>query len=1222
MAWTKEQQLAIDKKQGNILVAASAGSGKTAVLVERIINKIINEKVDIDKMLIVTFTKAAASEMKERILKAIYDKLDEYPDDMHLQKQLININKATITTMDSFFLEIVKSNFFECGLDPNISVCDDMQKYSIKEEVLDEIIEEEFEKENNDKFNTVFELISDGEEAKFKDIIYKLYNHIQSFPYPYIWLKEQIEKYNITDDIMKNECIKIIYEDVKEKLYMCQKKLEKAMEMFEYDETLVEKYTSRFEEDIHDIKLCINNSKDIDTLYDNLNSNLLSSNMPQVRNAVNPELKEIVSNLRKDVKERIKKLRKVIYAPSNILEEDLKETYTYLTYIYDLLIKLNEKMLEKKIEKNMLDFSDIAHKALDLLIERKEDKFGNEILIETEVAKRYKEKFDEIYIDEYQDSNYVQEYVLSAISKKTENMPNQFMVGDIKQSIYGFRQAMPEIFLDKYENYTEEEESNYTKIILSKNFRSRKQVLDPINYIFSKIMTKECGKCSYVGKERLSVGASYEEDETSNYNMEINVLDIINDAKDNANENAIKIENINQEAEFIAKRIKELVYGDEEKNILPLNVYDIKSKSENKFRKIEFKDIVILLRSNMKKNGKIIEEELKKNNIPVFCDSNASLFENDEINFILTFLELLDNVYQDIPLCAMMYSIIGKFTLNEMVKIRKNYKEGSLYEALEQATLLEDKEISEKAKNFLNLIEKYTYISKYFKISELLSMLYEETGIYEQFLLKDGGVQRCANLDALIDVAASFETLEYKGLYSFMEYVKGLKETKAGGLDAKIIGESENVVRIMTIHKSKGLEFPVVFLSNASGEFNMKDINQDEVILNHELGIGVNVIRDNKEFLTSYPSVIKLAIKEKNKRNLISEELRLLYVALTRAKEKLIITATKKNFEKNLNSKIYLTDNETGIIDSSCVFALNNYLDIIFLTLREYNKEKEDAKIDIYVHKCSNLTYEEEENNENEIDVFKKWEEFVNEIEIDEDDYEKLISKLDFDYAFKDYIDMQGKYTVSEIKKLKQDEEEISSYEDIQKSKEVMYKQTLKVPKFMVESIEYTPAQKGTLMHTVLEHIDFKTLNKDNINEYIQSLVDSNYILKEEVKYINKNSIEKYIDTEIFRLAKESKKVEKEKPFVYRKKASELIDVNVDEYVLLQGIIDMYIVDSNNEIILVDYKTDRLKNKEDFISKYKVQLELYKEALEKISGLKVSKVYIYALNIAEAIEIK
>ena len=1223
MPWTKQQQLAIDKKNGNILVAASAGSGKTAVLVERIINKIINENVDIDRLLIVTFTKAAASEMKERILKAIYDRLEESPDNLHLQKQLININKATITTMDSFFLEIVKSNFFECGLDPNISVCTDMQKYAFKEEALDEIIEEEFEKEDNDKFNTVYEIIADGKDDEFKNKIYQLYNYIQSFPYPYIWLKEQIERYNIEDDLMKNKLIKIIYNNTLEELRNVVNNLENAIDMVSYDEQLCEKYTARFEKDINDVEICIKNSLDIDTLYENLRAGVLAEGMPIIRGALNPELKEAASGIRKKCKDTVEALRKNIYAKGDVIKEDLIETYGYLMYIYDIIIRLNEKMLDKKKEKNILDFSDIAHTALNLLVTRREDNFGNEILDETEVAKRYKERFDEIYIDEYQDSNYVQEYVLSAISKKTEDNPNQFMVGDIKQSIYGFRQAMPEIFLDKYENYSTEEDSDYTKIILAKNFRSRKEVLEPINYIFSQIMTRECGNCSYVGDERLVVGADYKDDETTDYSMEVDVMDIVEDKEREIKDNEEKLENISIEAKFIANRIKEIVDGNEEKNILPMNVYNVKSKAENKFRKAEYRDIVILLRGGIKKEGKIIEEELKKNNIPVFCDGNSSLLDSDEVNFILTFLELLDNWYQDIPLIAVMYSIIGKFTLEELVKIRKNHKEGYFFDALLDTENLEE-DLKLKINNFLEIIYKYTYISKYFKISELLLHLYEETGIYEQFLIKEGGVQKCANLDALVELATSFETTDYKGLYQFIDYAKDLKESKEKGMDAKIIGESENVVRIMTVHKSKGLEFPIVILACANKGFNMADINQNEIVLNEELGIGVNVIKDNKEFITSYPSVIKNAIKQQNKKKLVSEELRLLYVALTRAKEKLIITGAEKSFEKKSNSKLYIKDDKTGIIDSSCIFSLTNYLDIIMLTLREYDKSKSDAKINVNIIKEENISEIEEETSEEE-NIYSKWEEFVNEVEIDKEEEDKLISALDFEYAFKDAVEMQGKYTVSEIKRMHIEEENLDTelgIEKLNKPPEEMYKVDLKIPRFMAEKIEYSAAQRGTLIHKVFENIDFESLDQDGIDGYINYLIKNRIILEEEKKYINKYKFKKFMDSDLFAMIKDAKEVEKEKAFVYRKKANELTATFLDEYILIQGIIDLYFITKEDKVILVDYKTDRLEEESLFIERYKVQLDLYKEAIEKTTGKEVEKVYIYSLYLGKEIEIK
>ncbi|MEG0221042.1 MAG: helicase-exonuclease AddAB subunit AddA [Clostridia bacterium] len=1247
MAWTKEQQLAIDKQGGNILVAASAGSGKTAVLVERIIQKILKGTADIDRLLIVTFTKAAASEMKERITKAIYLKLDEDPGNTYLKRQLSKINRACITTMDAFFLDVVKSNFYTCGVDPNISIVDNMQVFVYKEEAILAVIDEEFEKENNLDFERIYNVTCSANESAFKDLIFQLHTYIQSFPYPLEWLEEQVEKYNIStkvEDFAEVPIGKYTYDLAIEKLETMKSLMELCIDLVEKDDQFGPKYTQTFNEDLNNINICIKCSNNkLDMLYQNLNMPDFFKRMPSISKKEfieNEELKEHVASIRIDVKKKHAELRKIIYASTDVLLQDFKDSYRDLRYLANLVISLDTKLEKIKKEKNQMEFADVGHAALNILVDRVVNEHGETTYVDTEVAKRYKEKFDEIYIDEYQDSNYVQEVVLSSVSKKAEGAPNQFMVGDIKQSIYRFRQAMPEIFMEKYDAYKTDAEADFCKILLSKNFRSRKEVIDGINYIFKQVMSKDAGDCSYVGPECLSLGAAYLDAENVDYSMEINLVDTNEEEQEVVEEYVVNDEIVQEiqeaektelEAENIAEKIKELIDGNEEKGIKPYLTYDLKKKE---FRKLKYKDIVILLRSkgSAKPKDQLIEDVLKKQGIPVFNDGNTSLLNAEEVIFVTSFLELLDNWYQDIPLVSMMFSIVGKFTLDEIVKIRTCQKNGYIFDALLEAKNLEDKELVQKVNNFLELIEKFTYYSKYYGISELLWKIYNETNIYEQYLLKENGPQKCANLDALIDLAVSFESSDYKGLYHFLTYIKSVKEGTSKE-SAKIIGENEDVVRIMTIHKSKGLEFPIVFIADCQKKFNTKDTTKP-VVTHHKLGIAANVISYVDNIVTkSHPSIVKFAVAEKIKNESISEEMRMLYVAMTRAKEKLIISGVVKDLSQKVSNQVIIKSAE-NTIDKTCVLGCSSYLDLILLAINS-GADKGEAKIK------TNVTYKAVKKlalveEEKEIDIFTNWEQYTKSV-VDED-ISDIKNILEYEYPFKESIQMQHKYSVSEIKKMqnaeykeekKVDEEEIiENLETAFVDKEKTYP-PVKVPKFMrvEDATKYSGAQKGTLIHLVLNYLDFKNVKEEeDIKKIVDTLIAKGLMTNEERKYIPLKKIMKLVNSKLGLAAKEAIKIEKEKPFVYYIDTNEIPvlrdNIKAKDKLLVQGIIDMYLEDKDGEYVLVDYKSDKLEEDEMYINKYKVQLEIYKKALESISLKKVKAVYIYSIHKDKEIEIK
>ena len=726
--WTKEQSEAIEKRDKNILVSASAGSGKTAVLVERIIQKVVNEYLDVDKILVVTFTNAAAQELKEKILNAIYKALNTQKDIKqinHLKNQLIYINRANITTIDAFCLRLVKENFNILNIDPNIKICEESQSILIKAKILEELLENEYEGyvDKKDAFGlyNILELFNGKDEELLENIL-RIYNYIQSFPYPFEWLREQIEKYNINEDVdlYNTDFGKDIYQDIVDEIELCIIKYDEYLDKIQSNEEF-NKCFELLNEDVYMLKNCINiDMPNWDILYDNINE--IEFKRFNIGKVSDIDLKEEISTFRKsEVKDVVEKCKKRIYAKSKEIIEDNKIAYSYLSYLYNFLVEFDARFKEEKRVQGVAEFNDIMHYALELLLDKQYNL--------TDIAVSLKNRYKEIYTDEYQDTSFVQEKILEAISKEN----NRFMVGDIKQSIYGFRQARPDIFNEKYITYKKSDECSEedlnSKIILSKNFRSRYQVIDGINYIFEKIMSMKNGQCNYDSDETLKCGnTNYIENEKDMYNTQINIIDLKEEEKSIFEENEEQ-EDIDEdltstqiEAKCIAYRIKDIIQN--------VKV----SSQDNTLRNATYKDIVILLRG-IKNKSDIIEQVLKENDIPVFCDTSSSIFEGDEVKLILSFLKILDNPYQDVYMVSIMYSIIGGFTLDEITKIRlydnKSYVYDTLNNILNDDDFIKDeKELVSKIDVFLRLIEKYIKYSKIYNISDLLVRIYKDTNIY------------------------------------------------------------------------------------------------------------------------------------------------------------------------------------------------------------------------------------------------------------------------------------------------------------------------------------------------------------------------------------------------------------------------------------------------------------------------------------------------------------
>lgn len=1206
--WTNEQLQAIQEKDSNILVAAAAGSGKTAVLVERIIHKIIDEQMDIDKILVVTFTNAAASEMRERILEAIYKKLEENPENVHLQRQIILLNKASICTIHSFCLDVIHNHFYEIDLPSNFKIADTAEIDLLKQEVLDDLFEQKYT-ENDKDFIELLENYTNyrGDEA-LQELVLKIYKFIQSSPFPLKWLQEKLELLKIEDkDISQTIWGKLIIQAVEDDIQESIMQLETVKsKMALYPE--MTKFYQKICEDLIIIK-DLQNYNSWDELYIKL-LNFNFSKWPVDKKVTN-DLKEDSKEIRDKVKKHIKeKTAKLLSCSQEQAVKDLKIITPILEKLSNLVTEFTKNFAEKKKEKNCIDFNDIEHFALKILLDENNNP--------TEVAKKYKEKFEEIAIDEYQDSNLVQEAILTSISKGN----NIFMVGDVKQSIYKFRQARPELFLQKYDEYKNKEEKTQEdnlKIQLFRNFRSRQNILNITNLVFESIMSKELGDINYNENEYLNYGANYPEpEEIKNYAgiAELDIIDLKEDESITAfegeedEEEQERVEDDVLEAKFVANKIQELLNSD-------YMVFDKKLG----YRKIRPKDIVILLRATSNLSP-IYEKEISELELPVFSDTSGTYLDTVEIQTILSVLKIIDNPLQDIPLVVVLRSSICNFTDNDLITIRLTDRNCNFYEALIKTRIICDGDLKNKIESFLEKLEKWKSISQYMPLDEFIWQIYLDTGYYQYVGLLPNGAMRQANLKTLFEKAKQYEKASFKGLFNFIQFIDKLKKQNGDLASAKLIGENEDVIRIMSIHKSKGLEFPVVFLCNSHKKFNMQDLN-DNILLHQDIGFGPTIMDATRKI--KYSSIAKDAIKLKMKQETLSEEQRILYVALTRAKEKLYITGRSKDFTKYVQDKnkvLEMYESENIKLDAKLMKKANSYLDWIMYVYLFNQGRTIILKGESY--KLSDIITLNVSNKKDLLKTLAK-EEVVEQIDLKEKIGQILKNKSDeenkkSEQALKELLEWKYDYIVdttlptkSSVTKIKQEKIKLEEILKGIESEEVEYKKSY-TPKFMQEDKKISNAEKGTLVHLCIQRLDErKDYELKDIQNMILNLVEKEIITKNEADAIDVNLIYQYTKSQLFEELRQAKEVHKEQPFYINIPAKDVVSEaeNSKKNILVQGIIDLYYIDKNDNLVLIDFKTDYISNepnaKEKILEKYKVQLEIYKTALEQALGRKVNK---------------
>ena len=1185
--WTKQQQQVIDLRDRNILVSAAAGSGKTAVLVERIITMLTDEErpVNVDELLVVTFTEAAAGEMKERIRGAIEKALEENPENEHLKRQATLIHNAQITTIHSFCLSVIRDHFHAIDMDPGFRTAEEGELKLLRHDVLDELLEEKYA-EKADRFLRFSNAYGGRRnDKKLEDMILKAYDFSRSYPDGEGWLDACADAYRVDN---KEELEKSDYGNkittwakayLEEAEILNKKALEISLEAdgpAVYEETL--KLDQRTVADLLSAKSYGEMSERIQAVD--------WAKLPPCRDkTVSKEKTGAVQGLRAQIKDIIGDLKKdYFYQNPEEMAADMQVCLPYMEELISLVKCFASRFEEKKRQENVIDFSDMEQFALQILTKKTDEGFEP-----SETAKEYQEQYREIMIDEYQDSNLIQETILGSISGVSKGNYNIFMVGDVKQSIYSFRLSRPELFMEKFDTY-DLENGPKQRIDLHKNFRSRGEVLNSVNYIFRQIMKRDLGEIDYDDQAALYVGAEYPE----NPGCETEVLVLNTNQKQY--EHPVKASKQELEARMIGSRIRELISNQK-----------VLDKKTGELRPARYSDIVILTRS-MKGTADIFVQELNREGIPAFSGTKEGYFATQEIGVLLDYLRILDNRKQDIPLAAVLTSAFCGLSEEELAVIRSSEKpEIPFYQAVED--YLEngdDIAIREKLTSCYGKMDDFREIVPYTPIHELLRNILIQTG-YGQFIsAMPGGEQRAANVEMLITKAQAFQSSSYKGLFHFIRYIEQLQKFEVDYGEASLEDEQSDTVRVMTIHKSKGLEFPIVFVAGTGKKFNQMDL-AGQVIIHARLGIGMDAV--NLERRTKIPSLVKRVIQNEAALDSLGEELRVLYVALTRAKEKLIITGTCDNLESKQEKTLTFAQRSKAM----------QYLDWLIPALGHIPEDVPITLKEVMLEDIVSDEVETEVSGKIQEEILQRWD---TSLEYDENVRKTLEEQFTYQYPYPESHTRKMKFTVSELKKMAYqaeiDEEESALGEVVYEEPEVVPL----LPKFLTEEETLTGAPRGTAYHRVMELLDFeKTYDASTLKTEIESFVEQRQMTQEMADSVRISDVLKFWNSPVGKRMKNSAdcgKLWKEQPFVLGIPEQELYpDEPEGDFALVQGIIDVYFEEEDGLVVL-DYKTDKIFKIEELAEKYHAQLEYYGRALEQITGKKVKEKVLYSFTLGEA----
>ncbi|HEY4552361.1 MAG TPA: helicase-exonuclease AddAB subunit AddA [Bacillaceae bacterium] len=1241
VTWTDDQWKAILAKDQDILVAAAAGSGKTAVLVERIIRKIVAEQdpIDVDQLLVVTFTNASAAEMRNRIGAALEAAIDERPDSAHLRKQLSLLNKASISTLHSFCLDVVRKYYYMIDIDPGFRIADETEAALIRDEVLDEIFEEEYGNPGNESFFRLVDTYSsDRSDHALQDLVLKLHDFSRSHPSPDGWLKELVRLYDVPEHASMEDLpfTELLKKDIFLQLDGAKDLLQQAYGMTKLPGGPAPR-AANYLEDLSAVEgLQKAAYKSWAQLHEAMNCWSFGRAKPCKGDEYDPDLVKEADGLRKKAKGILDKLKEELFSrPPERYLQDMREMKPVLETLVSVVASFGSKFQSVKAEKGLADFSDLEHFCLGILMDQ--GKAGNPA--PSDIALGYRNQFKEVLVDEYQDTNMVQETILRLVAADGEYDGNLFMVGDVKQSIYRFRLAEPNLFLGKYVRFSSDGEKTGLRIDLSRNFRSRAEVLDATNFIFKQVMGVNIGEIEYGTDAELIKGSGYQEDEP--FPVEVAIIDqadgrpdMDNGAEGTGEEgfSRTELEQSRLEARYMSRKIREMVDR-------RYPIYDLKKGAT---RPVQYRDIVILLRSMTWAPD--IMEEFKDAGIPVYANVNTGYFEATEVAIMMSLLKMIDNPDQDIPLASVMRSPIVGLNEEELAHIRLYSKRGSYYEAAKQfakganhpAFVSAQKRVAE----LFSRLDSWRAMARGGALSALIWQLYRDTGFYEFAGGLPGGKQRQANLRALYDRARQYEATSFRGLFRFLRFIERMRERGNDLGAARALGEQEDVVRIMTIHSSKGLEFPVVIAGGLGRKFNMMDINAS-FMFDKEYGFASKYINPEKRI--SYSSLPQLALRRKKRLETLAEEMRVLYVAMTRAKEKLFLVGTVKDADKEKKKWKGASSQTNWLLPDYERYKAASYLDWIGAALTRHRDGIKLADESISAPDMASIAAH---SSKWRVDIIEKGvlEKGIELEEADESDWlsavregaapdhysdrkKEVFERLSWEYRHPLASKRMSKQSVTELKRIAEMFDDSSSMNLIRTSGDLLYKR----PSFMQDK-SLSPAERGTAMHTVMQHIPIDEMpTRISVELLLEELVQKEILTEEQAESVQGEHVVQFFESPIGQKMLKADRVRREVPFTMGIPAREIYADwdGEEEAVLVQGIIDC-VIEEKDGVLLLDYKTDAIMGrypggfeqaKSVMERRYRTQLAYYERAIRNIWKKPVKGKVLYFFDAGKVLEL-
>ncbi len=1224
------------------MVSAAAGTGKTAVLVGRIMSLLKDNEnpAAINRLLVVTYTNAAAAELKERIRAELVSEITRNPHSVHLRRQLALLNDAYIGTIHSFCLDVVREYFYIVGLDPGFRLADEAEAQMIQAEVLDALIEEKYKGTDQGFFDLVDIYGGERDDEDLKGLILKLFRFSRSMPQPERWLNEVVSMWSSqvqsVDDLKWCDELKL---NISLELKGCIREIERALDLC-HRPGGPDDYAFTLEQDRTALQHLL---AECQKTWDELGRAFAQISLGRLRairskDGVDSGLQERVRKIRDRVKERLNSIKKEMFNNnSQQRTEEIRRMAPVVESLVGLVNQFAEMYRSVKERRSILDFSDLEHYCLKIL-SKKEEEYG--VLVPSVVALELRDRFTEILVDEYQDVNEVQEAIINLISRQEAAKSNVFMVGDVKQSIYRFRLAEPGLFLEKYYRYPKEAAAGERRVDLRHNYRSRDGIIGAVNYLFRQIMTSEIAEMNYDDESRLVTGAVFPESEDGKDLGSHSVkLVIIDSSREGVNSQSVEEEppGGSEDGLSLEEEPKETLLLKEaqlEARMVAAEILDMRANGvkvwdrTGDYRPLAFQDIAVLLRTT-KGVAQVFADELQRAGVPAYVQADTGYFEAVEVRTILSLLSIIDNPCQDIPLLAVLRSPVGKFTAAELARIRVESPGGSFYEAAQSSARNRGCPVGAKLREFFEKLEDWRTLARRKGVRELLWKLYDETGYYDYVGAMPGGAQRQANLRLLETWAGRYESTVFRGLFNFLRFVERMQENGGEMGAAPVNSEKDDAVRVMSIHRSKGLEFPVVFVAGLGRMFNFSDLN-GKVLAHRRLGVGLEFV-DRERSLT-YPTLAKLAVRSRIRRETLAEEIRLLYVALTRSREKLVLVGTQKGLEQRIQEWCHIAGTGGDVLPEAALMRARCYLDWVapaaarqrggrVLWQKAGNDEQRIASDDeetyfeveiVQAEKLADLPFVSGETSAKPPYPFMGLKDRGEESDPIREEVER---RLSWEYPWGKVLGKRAKFSVTEARDV------LFPFSDGQEGEQLGREITFSShPRFFERTEGFTAAEVGSVVHLVLSRIDLaKAVDAQGVRQELQDLVAKEVISQEEAAMVDIEAVTRFCTGELGeRLRRAGQSVLREIPFSLSLPVEELYPGELEGYeerVLIQGVIDC-LVDEEDGYLIIDYKTDRLKERpiEELVAKYRLQLDLYAKAVTKILNKPVKEKYLYFLS--------